>query len=133
VQLGRWPVTILQVGRPIGRSVNDFKRSCVDTTEIVVEGVSEKTRSTAERIVDDVCALLSLAGLSQVRAHSYTFDGRTHGHSIIAEGNFFRPLIDIHCGEDVKEYLESCWSEFRRLKRRRRLPSGCRAPSRICR
>ena len=123
VQLGRWPVTILQVGRPIGQSVNDFRGACVDTTEIVVERVSERSRSTAEGIVDDICFLLSFAGLSQVRAHSYTFDGRTHGHSIIAEGSFFRPLIDIHCGEDVKEYLESCWPEFRRLKRSRRLPA----------
>lgn len=124
LRLGRWRCTVLQVGRRIGQPVNDFKGRCVDTTEIVVHGVLREDRASAERVVDDLCVLLSLAGLCQVRAHSYTFEGGTRGQSIIAECNFFRPLLELACGEDVQVFLEQCWPRFRRLKRSRKLPAA---------
>lgn len=124
VCLGRWPVTILQTGRAIGTPAREFQDLCTDTTEIIVERVSDKTKGSAERVVDDLCVLLSLAGSSQVRAHSYSFEGRSHSHAIIAQGNFFRPLIDIHDGETVKRFLEECWPSYRRLKRTRKLPAA---------
>lgn len=36
----------------------------------------------------------------------------------------FRPPIDIHRGEIVKAFLETCWPAYRRLKRRRKLPTA---------
>lgn len=89
-----------------------------------MEDVSERTKASAERVIDDVCSLLSFAGSSQVRAHTYSFEGKPHGHSIIAQANFFRPTIEIRNGEIVKQYIEKCWPSFRRLKRSRKLPAA---------
>lgn len=122
-RLGRWRITIHQVGRSIGTPVPEYQDRCVDTTEIIVDGVSHSTKASAERVIDDVCSLLSLAGSSQVCVRAYSFEGNSHSHSIIARGNFFRPTIEIHGGEIVRQYLEGCWPSFRLLKRTRQLPA----------
>jgi len=103
----------------------DHKGALVDTSEVLVEGVSVKSLPTVRRMLDSICWLLSFAGLSRVVSYRYEFprgSGFGESHSVVAQSNYFRPTLEIRDGATVRSFVEQTYRRFRTLQRRRRLP-----------
>jgi hypothetical protein len=105
-----------------------FSDSCgdlVDTSEVLVEGVSPTSLATVRRILDSICWLLSLAGLSRVVSYRYEYpqgSGLGGDQSVVAQSSYFRPTIEIRDGAAVRTFVEQTYPKFRTLQRRRKLP-----------
>ena len=91
----------------------------VHTSEIEIEKV--KKFSTGERIVNDLCQLLSLASMSQVRPINYEFNNMKKTSNVSGQSMSYRPLITIIDGKEVKSFIEQVWPQYRKLKRSRKL------------
>ena len=116
-KLGRYRVLIEQDEDVISNKLKP--EGMVHTTILKVSGV--KSYSEGKKVVSDICSLLSLASMSQVRPYHFKFKNNEERISIVGETMFFRPLIEILDGSAVKSFLESTWSTYRKLKRSRKL------------
>ncbi len=118
LKLGKYRVSLEQDKVVIDNK--DRTSGMKHTTVLRVEGV--KTYSEGEKVVYDICSLLSLASMSQVRAYHFEFKEINRTVAVVGEAMNFRPLIEVRNGDTVKLYLESVWPTYRKLKRTRKLP-----------
>lgn len=117
LKLGRYNVRVIQDREVISNKIKP--EGLIYTTDIEISNV--KQYQEGERIVYDLCRLLSLASFSQVVPLSYSFSGRGKRLNISAEAMYFRPLIDIKRGNASQVFLEKTWASYRKNKRRRKL------------
>lgn len=105
-------------------SVSDFTGRFVETTEIVVREVQPPEVEKTLAVVDRVCWLLSLAGLSRVVRYGHDYpDGSAQGgrRSVVGSATFFRPTIEIRDGALVKAFVEQLYPNYTRLEKSRKL------------
>jgi len=117
-KLGRYSVKIIQNkhGMMQNRQLGQF----IHTTSIEVEGA--KGNIEGENVVMDICALLSLASMSQVVAFEFATDsGGWRRISVRGVSMMFRPLLDTNNGDSVVSFLQQIWPRYRKLKRPRKL------------
>lgn len=117
LRLGKHDVVLEQDESVI--SMRDRPKGMMHTTILKISGV--KTYTEGEKVVHDICLLLSLASMSQVRAYHYEFEDKIRNVSVVGEAMHFRPLIETNNGENIKKFLELSWPTYRKLKRRRKL------------
>jgi len=117
LKLGRYRVRIKQKTEVISNKLrpNGF----IHTSEIEIEQI--KNFATGERIVNDLCQLLSLVSMSQVRPINYEFNNIKKSINVSGQSMSYRPLITIMDGEVVKSFIEQVWPQYRKLKRSRKL------------
>jgi hypothetical protein len=92
----------------------------VHTTTLFVRDVRQDKQQAAERIVADLCHLLSFATMSQVRPFAYAYGGtrrRWNGEGAVLQ---WRPPIELD-GAAIASFVEKTWSSYRTLKRSRAL------------
>ncbi|RJX32576.1 MAG: hypothetical protein C4531_06345 [Desulfurivibrio sp.] len=118
LKLGRYRVKITQ--NDLVMSNRAKAEGFVHTSEIKIERV--RSFEEGKRVMEDLCRLLSLAAISQVRPFSYEYSNRQNSYSVSGQSMFWRPLLDIQNGEAVQSFVEQVWPRFRKLKRSRKLP-----------
>jgi hypothetical protein len=99
---------------------SDLRGRWSHTSTLFVRQVRTKERLAAERIVTDLCHLLSFATMSQVRPIAYGYDDawrRWTGEGIVSQ---WRPPIALN-GESLVRFIERTWSRYRAIKRSRKL------------
>jgi hypothetical protein len=102
----------------------DFQGAFVPTSDVFVRNVPRHRERQAIEVVTDICWLLSLASTSAVVPYQTHYEGRTHGWSVAAAFNEFRAPIEVYDGKTVETFVQACYPQFRRLKRRRKLPTA---------
>lgn len=117
MKLGKYEVLLEQDQSII--SMKDRPKGMYHTSTLKISGI--RSYSEGEKVVHDICALLSLASMSQVRAYHLEFEGQNRRFSVVGEAMYFRPLIDTNNGGNVKKFLERSWPAYRKLKRSRKL------------
>lgn len=117
LKLGRYHIKIIQNPNIL---LNKLKpNGFIYTTDVEVNKV--KSFSEGKRIIGDLCYLLSLASMSQVRPFSYEYNGESKSYSVSGQSMFFRPLFDIHQAETIISFLEQVWPKYRKIKKSRKL------------
>lgn len=123
-----WNVIDLKLGRYKARltqqrevSTNKIKPvGLVYTTDLEISGIKKYVEG--ETAANDLCRLLALASFSQVVPLKYRFEGSGRNRlNLNDEAMYFRPLIDIKCGDTAQAFLEKTWIPFRKLKKSRKL------------
>jgi len=103
--------------------LNDYKGKWLDSTYLVFNISEEKEITNVKNIAENISYLLSMATLSPVRFYRFdkdnTFDHTEHARN--GNFNFFRPLINLLSGSDIKNYLETTFDNFEKLKEKRQL------------
>jgi len=118
MKLGKYDVILEQDQSAI--SMSDRPEGMIHTTTLNISGV--RSYSEGEKVVHDICSLLSLAAMSQVRAYHFEFEDKIRHVSDVGECLRFRPLIETVNGDSIKSFIEKSWPKYRRLKRSRKLP-----------
>lgn len=118
VRLPRYRIRIIQDPRISNNSLKPGRPTV--TSDVEIEGV--KRFSEGENIVFDLCHLLSFAAVSQVVPVEFGFKGQTTRIGIAGGSWLFRPVIEIENGSATEGYLEKTWAQYRKEKRRRKLP-----------
>jgi hypothetical protein len=124
-ELDGYRIILKQREEVILGGVSDFKKKWVDTSRLIIKNVPENKVKKAQGIVENVAALLSFAGLSQIRVfgHEYPMgSGKRSFISTIGNCAYFRPTIDILNGSTLKTFIATCWDGFKRNKKIRKLP-----------
>ena len=122
---GQYEFVFRQNAVALSASFADHRGDLVDTSVVVVEGVTATKLPTVLRMLDSICWLLSFAGMSRVVRYRYEFPAgsdQTHAHSVVAQSNYFRPAIEIRDGAVARSFVEQVYPTFRSLLRTRRLP-----------
>jgi hypothetical protein len=120
LKLSRFRIDLYQLPsafRPFG----ELHGMLVHTTDIFVRNVPTTRERAAVGVVNDLCWLLSLATVSQVRPFSYTFDRKMWAQNTTGVTMRFRPAIETQDGAVVRRFIEGTWTNFRKLKRGRKL------------
>lgn len=103
--------------------LNDYKGKWLDSTYLVFNISEEKEITNVKNIAENISYLLSMAALSPVRFYRFDkdniFDHTEHARN--GNFNFFRPLINLLSGSDIKNYLETTFDNFEKLKEKRQL------------
>lgn len=102
LKLGKYQARVTQDRNVVANKVEP--EGLVYTTDVEIAGV--KKYGEGERIVNDLCRLLSLASFSQVVPLGHSFSGRGRRLDISADAMYFRPLIEIKRGSKAQAYLE---------------------------
>lgn len=124
-ELDGYQVILKQREDVILGEISDFKKRWVDTSRLIIENVLERDLKKVQSIVANIAALLSFAGLSQVRVfgHEYPMgSGKQSFTSSIGNCVYFRPTINILNGYELKNFIVNCWGGFKRNKEVRKLP-----------
>ncbi len=95
----------------------------VHTTTIEFDNVPPHRRHSLERIADDIACLLALATVSPVVPFQYEYGALGRSIPVSRKMTYFRPLIDRADGAAVSSFLKTTWTQYRRLKLRRKLPA----------
>ena len=117
VNVSKYCIRIIQ--RPNVIANKTKAEGMIYTSDIEVFGVNRYREG--ERIVNDLCRILSLASFSQVVPFNYNYDGCGRTINISAEAMFFRPLINIKDGKKTQQYIEKVWVKYRKKKNSRKL------------
>lgn len=117
MKLGKYRVELEQ--EPSILENSEPTKGFVETTTISVQGV--KSFSEGQSVILDICCLLSLASMSQVRPYYFEFGSSARTVSTVGQAIRYRPLLEIQDGSVVKSYLEKVWPTYRKLKRSRKL------------
>ncbi|MCF8138345.1 MAG: hypothetical protein K9K63_13655 [Desulfotignum sp.] len=103
-KLNRYKVKIIQHRDIISNKTK--AEGLVYTSDFEITGI--RTFVEGKNVTFDICCLLSLASLSQVVPFQYEFNEKGFRHSVIAESNISRPLLNIKQGEIIQKlYLFS--------------------------
>jgi hypothetical protein len=97
---------------------DDIKQQFAHTTTGFVRAIEPHKRRFAERIIEDLCVLLSFATLSEVRPFEYHYAQHSRGWSTSGLTLRMRPPIEAD-GAAVRRFVEQTWPAFRRLKGKR--------------
>lgn len=125
LRLSRKQVTLLQQPQVVTQPTSEFTGRFVHTTDVIVHDVPQQQVPSAHRIAADIASLLSLASMSKVTAFGHEYPSGSGQSSLQANygyAMYFRPAIETRDGAVTRRFLESTWTQFRRLKRRRKLP-----------
>ncbi|MDA7930125.1 hypothetical protein N9B63_04740 [Akkermansiaceae bacterium] len=104
---------------------SDLKHTWNHTTDIVARSIDDNQLEEVKSKILDICNLLSFASGSRIWPFGYDFpDGSGIGsrHSVSGTTEFFRPVLEITDGKAVRVFIEKTWTEYRKLKGRRKLP-----------
>lgn len=123
LRLLRFRMDLFQDPAIVQGRLADVRGQCVHTTDLFIRSVRDGRREAAERAAVDVGWLLSFACLSETVPYEFVWDGHHRVTAPQGKFRFFRPVIDPRDGRAVREFLESVWPIYRRLKRQWRLPA----------
>lgn len=118
-------VILLQKEEIITSPIRELTNKWIDSSMVIVKNIPQSKVKLAENITKDLAWLLSLAGLSRVCVYASEYpmgSGNLHAISTVGIAKFFRPIINIRIGPEVREFVNKCWPEFRRIKKERKLP-----------
>lgn len=103
--------------------LNDYKGKWLDSTCLVFKIPEEKEVTNIKNIAENISYLLSMATLSSVRFYKFDKDNILvyESHARNGNFNFFRPLINLSSESDIKNYLETTYDNFEKLKEKRQL------------
>lgn len=98
---------------------NNLKGFFIESSDLFIKGIT--SQDEGEQVVTDICKLLSLATMSRVVWHSYSY--KEHGRSMTVSGfyNNFRPLLEYEATNQIKDFLECCWQPYQQNKEKRKL------------
>ena len=108
----------------VGGQWQQLTGSFSETSEVLVYGVNAIEVTKSLEVIDRICWLLSLAGLSRVVRYGHDYpDGSSLGSRQSSSGtaNYFRPTIDIRDGVAVKSFIEQVYPNYARLENVRKL------------
>ncbi len=123
LKLGRAKATLVQHPALVGKPTTEFRGKALHTTDLVIENVAPNKAKWALSIAQDVCQLLSLATMSPVNVFGWHHGNRGQGWNGYGTIQYFRPTIDVRLGEEVRQFVETCWPQYRTLWSVRRLPA----------
>lgn len=101
-----------------------FKDQFVHTTDVVVRNVRQRQVSKLKKVLDQVCWLLSFAGLSRVMYFGHEYpdgSGNRHLISVVGVTSFFRPTLEIGDGAAVRNFIEQVYNTYATLEAKRKL------------
>lgn len=118
--LSGWNVDVFQLPSAFAKA-KDLRGKWVHTTTVYVRDVPQDMQREAERIVIDLCHLLSFASMSEVRPFAFELAG--HRRRWASEGRIsdWRPPIEPR-GDSLAALVHKVWPRYRKLKRSRKLP-----------
>lgn len=117
LKLGQYKVKLIQEKVVFSHEIKSG--DIYHTTNLEIKGI--KKLKEGEKVVNNICSLLSLASTSQVVPFKYKFKGQSKKILINRKVICRLPLIEINNGNSVKDFLESTWTTFRKLKTERKL------------
>lgn len=117
IKVSKYRIRVIQRTDIIANKVK--AEGMIYTSDIEISGVSRYEEG--ERIVNDLCRILSLASFSQVVPFNYSYAGCSRTMNISADSMYFRPLIQIKDGEETQQYIEKIWAKYRVTKKSRKL------------
>ena len=113
---------LVQNAEAVWRGWEKRQGELVHTGELYIRNVKPNRTAWAERICEDLCWLLSLAGLCRVVPISYTYGSQSREFPVHAPLSHYRPVLELGDGRSIRQFVEEVWPRYRTLKRSRRLP-----------
>jgi hypothetical protein len=101
-----------------------FKDRFVHTTDIFVRNIKQGQIPKLKKVLNQVCWLLSFAGLSRVIYFGHEYPdgtGRCYQWSVVGVSSFSRPTFDIRDGGKVRNFIDQVYNTYSRLETKRRL------------
>jgi hypothetical protein len=91
------------------------------TTDVIVHDLAPQGVGLAKKRVEDLCWLLEFMAMSQVAPFEWNYSGRVESRS--TRGILLRhiPTLEMNDGREVREFIESVWTSYLRLKGARQL------------
>lgn len=106
-----------------GPGRKELKGHAAHTSDLVISDLLPDDFGTGYGIARDLCALLSLATMSQVMPFRHEFGGITTSGDPKGTTILFRPPLETNDGSLIREYLLETWNRYRALKNARQLPA----------
>lgn len=109
----------------ITKPKNELTNLWIPTSTLIIKKITPSKIKFAENISKDIGWLLSFAGYSRVCLYKSEYpagSGNFRSIATIGVAKYFRPMIDIDNGSDVKDFIQQCLPNYRKLKRKRKLP-----------
>jgi hypothetical protein len=126
LRLGRKKCELIQHSDYLRTPKNVEKGSFVHTTDLVIRDVEPSGVPAANRIADDLAALLSFASASSVWHFGESYPRGTANQRVSLQRRggwqYFRPPIDTLDPPTLRAYLGRAWGPYRKLKRQFKLP-----------
>lgn len=119
-RLSGWRLDLFQLP-PVFERRNELRGAWTHTTTLYVRDVSIDRQREAERVVTDLCHLLSFATMSEVRPFAFALGGISRRWNGEGRVSGWRPPIE-RDGQAIAEFVHKTWPRYRRLKRTRKLP-----------
>ena len=123
-KLGKNTFTFTQHDDIVKNRANKLIGMFAETSEVLIKNVSTDNVDDILEELDQVCWLLSFAGLSRVVRYGYDYpDGSTLGarNSAYGTADYFRPTIELKDGETVKAFIEQTYLNYVNLEKTRKL------------
>ena len=130
---GSWSRNVidLRLGRARAQLVEDpavmrkhteHKGKNLHTTDFVITDLAAARRAWAVEAAIDVGWLLAFAGMAPIAVYEWVHG--SHGESFgqtMGKIHYSHPVVSFSDGAAVRHLLESCWANYRRLRRPRKL------------
>ncbi len=97
------------------------KGSFIESGVIEIEGV--ETLEEGERVVTDICWLLTFITASSVVYYECEFGNMSKSISVSGFYNHFRPVIEYQRTYAIKNFIQSTWDAYQHIKESRKLPA----------
>lgn len=105
-------------------SLGRFKDKFIHTTDVIVRDVKQRQVPKLQRVLHQLCWLLSFAGLSRVMYFGHEYPdgtGLQHTRSVVGVASFFRPTFWIGDGAEVRNFIEKVYDTYAELETKRKL------------
>lgn len=109
----------------ITKPIGELRNIWIASSKLIIKNIPLSKVKYAENISKDIGWLLSFAGYSRVCVYGNEYpsgSGSLKLFSTVGVSRYFRPTIDIRHGKKVKDFIEQCLPNYRKLKRKRKLP-----------
>lgn len=109
----------------VKNQLSQFKDRFAETTEVVVTDVAVSDLQYVLAVIDRICWLLSFVGTCRVMRFGYEYpngSGLVSQQSVYGIGRFFKPVLNISDGKQVKSLVEQTYNKYTELEKVRKLP-----------
>lgn len=108
----------------IEKPPSHFDGHFCETTEILVPNVPKAAVPAVLEVIDRLCWLLTFACQSRVVCYGHNYpDNSEFGQrrAVVGTARFFRPVIEIHDGAEIRDFVDQAYPSYARLERTRKL------------
>lgn len=121
LKLGGFHWDILRTAASFDLQVAQARGHFNYTTDLLVHDVRPEQRARVDALIDEVTELLSFATMSQVVRFGHEYGIERSRQSVNRITLHFRPTLGPAHGKEIREFLESTWRTYHRLRKKRKL------------